>query len=220
MQNIIIYIFGLCDSKKYSVTHEIAKLENFIIVDHHLINSPILSVLQPSSNSMIPYNTWREIEKVRSAVYNSIKMADKNSNFILTNEFYAEDEIDSKIFGQVQDVVKARGSKFFPIRMLCNKEEVLNRIAWKERKMWLEAMHLGSRNKKFSHTILKPQHDNLFEIDVTQRTPESAARYIIDQINKRIFEEKMERGNRDKIKLRMSTPVQSHHLSPARQLAK
>ncbi len=213
MQNIIIYIFGLCDSQKYTVTHEIAKLENFIIVNNHLIHNPIFSILQPNGNSLIPYNTWREVEKVRSAVYNSIKMADKNSNFIITNEFYAEDEVDSKIFRQIQAVAKARNSQLFPIRMLCNKEEVLNRIAWEERKMRIEAMHLGTAHKKFSHTILKPTHDNLFEIDVTQRSPEDAARYIIEKIKKMICEEKAERGNQDKVKLRIEMPIQSNHLS-------
>jgi len=212
MQNIIIYIFGLCDSRKYTVTQEIAKLENFIVVDNHLINSPILSVLQPDGHSLLPHHTWYEIEKVRSAVYNSIKMADRNSNFILTNEFYAEDEEDSKLFHQIQTVAKARSSQFFPVRMLCNKEEVLNRIVWEEKKMRFEAMHLGIVHKKFGYTVLKPQHDNLFEIDVTQITPAKAAQYIIDKIKETLSKEKVEKGNRDKAKLRIGKPLQSNHL--------
>jgi len=185
MQNVIIYIFGFCASGKYTITREIARLENFIIVDSHLINNPIFTILRPDGNSPIPQNTWKEIEKIRSAVYNSIKMADKNSNFILTNELYAEDEEDRKIFRQVQEVAEARGSKFFPVRMLCSKEEVLKRIVSEERKARFKATHPDIVHEKFSkYTLLKPNHVNLFEIDVTRRSPADAAQYILDKIKK------------------------------------
>lgn len=86
MKNTILYLIGFPGTGKYTIAKEIAALTGARLIDNHLINNPIFSVVRKDGRTELPKETWgytRQIgDIVREAV---VKLAPPEENFIFTN---------------------------------------------------------------------------------------------------------------------------------------
>ena len=93
--NHIIYLIGFPGTGKYTIAKEIAKKANFKVIDNHLINNPILSVLEIDRKTKVPSEIWKKISEVKEIVFDTIlNYSAENANFIFTNHL-VEGEISS-----------------------------------------------------------------------------------------------------------------------------
>lgn len=182
--NALIYLFGFSGVGKLTIAKTIAEKLPCVIVDNQLINNPVFKVVEADGKTLLHSGVWREIRKIREAVYNALcYLAKPETNFILTNELLQEVPGDASLFAEVEAIAEVRGSAFIPVRLLCDREELLKRVQSPGRKEQCKLVDTENfLYKKGDYTVLKPKHKNLLELDVTSLTPEEAAKIIFTKL--------------------------------------
>lgn len=176
----IVYLTGKPGVGKYTIAKELAKNNNFIICDNHLVNNLIFSLLQYNGHVKIPSFTWEFIERIWSQVFAFLSRFHEHS-YVLTHNLY-ESERDRRLYEQVEYMSDARGSLFVPIRLSITKEEHLKRVIQPERENRLKTV-----NPEIIHDstlLLSIIHPHLLELEVSHLCPEDAAEAIIAHINR------------------------------------
>lgn len=171
---ITLYLIGFAGTGKYTIAKEIAK-SGYKIVDNQLINNPIFSLLDLDGITPIPEKAWASIEGIRKAVLNFVSQ-DQKSNYVFTNELY-EVEHDRVIYNQVKGAAEKRGSLFVPIKLTASLKEREKRITNPERLSRFKTINLAEIQKQ--QEVIKIDHPNLLEIDVTNLSATEAAATIL-----------------------------------------
>lgn len=83
---ITLYLIGFPGTGKYTIAKALVKY-GYKIVDNHLINNPILSLLELNENAVIPDFIWDLIREIRASVFRFISH-DKFSSYVFTNVLY------------------------------------------------------------------------------------------------------------------------------------
>jgi hypothetical protein len=185
-QPITLYLIGFAGTGKYTIAKELAKF-GYKIIDNHLINNPIFSLLDLDDATPIPDRAWEAIGKIREAVFDFI--ADSPSaNYVFTNVLLEDSDDHASYDRRIQNA-KRRGSLFIPIKLHIAPHEHEKRVRTAERK------------EKFKKTIwphgeiqkglIQINHPHLLELDVTDLSAAQAASRIMD------FVEEIEDLNQD-----------------------
>lgn len=172
---IIIYLIGRSGSGKYTIAKHIEKY-GFKVVDNHLINNPVFSLLDLDSVTPVPDSAWEAIGQIRTRVFDFMSKEYKN-NYVLTNELL-EDEGDHQCFKQVQEMAERRGSLFVPIRLHLSQEENARRIQMPERTLRFKSTRID--DAAYEKPLIQINHPNLIDIDVNHLTAEAAAQQIME----------------------------------------
>ncbi len=186
MQNTIIYLIGLPGVGKYTIAKEIARQSNFRVVDSHLINNVLFSLIQCDGKIDLPPNIWSNIGKIWSVVLDTItNFSPQEFNFVLTNALFEGKAGDRKWFDQIEKTAQARKARFIPVRLLCTAEEHERRIVMPERAARFKLIDPDSV-RRFSQgdEVLKLTHPNALTLDISQMAPHIAAQKIFGHIEK------------------------------------
>jgi hypothetical protein len=181
MQNksLIIYLTGKPGVGKYTIARILAKF-GFVVCDNQLINNPIFTLLNYDGLAAIPEFAWDAIKRVRDAVFDFLS-SEKQNNYVLTNNLY-ENEGDRQLYEQVKNVSAKRGSIFIPVRLLISQDEHLKRVTNLSRRERLKSI---DPNEVFDETsLLKIEHRNLLELDVSELSADDAAKKILEHVSK------------------------------------
>lgn len=180
MKNVIIYIIGFTGVGKYTIAKEIAAQENFRLVDNHLINMPVFSLVHLDSKTLLPPRIWKNIADIWNAVLDTIvHISPHDYNFVLTNALF-EDPEQRAWYEKIEAMAEERGATFIPVRLSCSVEENTKRIVTPERKERLKETNPESPARNATeHQVLKIAHKNLIELDVTSISAQDAAKKII-----------------------------------------
>ncbi len=183
ISNVIIYLIGFAGTGKYTIAQEITKLSNVKLVDNHLINNPVFSVIQKDNISPIPRDVWDRVEAIRDVVISTISnISPSNFSFVFTNELLEGKAEDIKIYNKIENLAKKRKSKFLPIRLVCEEEELCKRVTSDDRKNRHKLIDAKTTRKKIiNEKVLFPSHPNLLTVDVTNIPPSESARDIIEK---------------------------------------
>lgn len=184
MQNCIVYLIGYAGTGKYTVAKELVKRAHFILVDNHLINNPIFSVVEADGKKPLPLGVWREVRKIRDAVLNAVMyLTNENTNFIFTNELI--DNHDGKSwFNEIWEIADARGATFLPVRLTVNPEEHFRRVISVERaERFKETNPESLKNRMELKKLLRPDYPHLLELDITHISASEAARMIEEKLS-------------------------------------
>jgi dephospho-CoA kinase len=172
---IIIYLIGRSGSGKYTIAKQLEK-HGFKIVDNHLINNPIFSLLDLSGGVPIPDLAREHTAQIRASVFGFISK-EHTHNYVLTNELLQE-EVHYKVFTQVQEMAEQRGSLFVPIRLHLSREENARRIQMPERALRHKTTQIDER--AYQQSLISVNHPNMMDIDVNHLTAESVAQKIME----------------------------------------
>ncbi|HBR69218.1 MAG TPA: hypothetical protein DEA55_07580 [Rhodospirillaceae bacterium] len=180
-ENTIIYLFGFPGTGKYTIAKEIVRQANFVLVDNHLINNPVFSIIRQDGVTKITPEVWSNCKKIWEIVWDTIHcVAPSSANYVLTNHLAEQDEGDREWFYRVVAHVEKKGAAFLPVRLLCAEEELRQRIVMpdrRERMKMTDTERLAQYYRDYS--VLKPDHPNLFELDVTSISADEAAKIIL-----------------------------------------
>lgn len=180
---ITLYLIGFAGTGKYTIAKELGKF-GYKVVDNHLLNNPIFSLLDLDGVTPIPENAWEAIRKIREAVLNFI-VQDRTSHYVFTNQLL-EEEYDHTIYKQVKNAAEQRGSLFIPIKIKVSHDEHNKRIGNLERKeRFKETTIAHDRVKK---GMIKISHLNLLELDASHLSAPQSASVILE------FVEEIRRG--------------------------
>lgn len=182
MKNTIIHLIGFPGTGKYTIAKELLNLGDFRLIDNQLINHPVFSVIALDGKTPLPRRVWDNIAQIRNAVFDTmIHISPKNFNFIFTNVMFDNNAEDAQHFINMKKMAAARGAKYVPVRLLISVEENAKRISMPERGTRLKENRAAKAYYNAeNYEVLKPNHPNALELDVTTLSALDAAKIILD----------------------------------------
>lgn len=185
MENTIIYLIGFPGTGKYTVAKEICKQADVKLVDNHLINNPVFAFVERDGVTPLPDEVWKLAHKIRETVLETITtLSPLHYNFVFTNVLVDNDWVDQAIYDLIKQTAAERKAKFVPIRLECEVEENLKRIASPERKAHMKQMKPESaREIRAEKSIISIEHANILDLDITEISAEKAAGIILKHAN-------------------------------------
>jgi hypothetical protein len=170
-----------------TIAKAIQKKMDCILVDNHLINNVIFSLIDPDGKTKLPDKIWDNVHQVRSAVFDTIRnLAKPGRTFVFTNELLEGEERHSKVFAEIASLALARNALFVPVRLAISPEELSRRVVSPGRaEQFKEIDPEASLTKAQKRQVLRLQGFNPLEIDVTTTPPEDVAEQIIVALRSR-----------------------------------
>src|SRR5262245_29704703 len=118
MNGAFIYLIGFAGCGKLTIARAIQKKMDCILVDNHLINNVIFSLIDPDGKTKLPNKVWDNIHQVRSAVFDTIRnLAKPGRTFVFTNELLEGEDYHLKVFADTAELARARNALFLPVRL-------------------------------------------------------------------------------------------------------
>ena len=185
MNGTFIYLIGFAGSGKLTIAKAIQARYDSVLVDNHLVNNVIFSMIDPDGKTRLPKDVWVNVGRVRDAVFDTIRdLAKPSRSFIFTNELLEGEERDKQVFDQIAELAKSRGALFVPVRLMVSPEELASRVISPERVAQYKEIDAESAlTKARRYQLLKPRNCAFLDIDVTRKTPEEAAGTILAWVN-------------------------------------
>ena len=184
LDNTIILLMGFAGTGKYTIGRGLSRLTGAKLVDNHLINNPVFTVVNADGVTPLPAPVWDKVKQIRRLVYGAIReLAPPHLSFIFTMELRQNNPADHFSFNEVKKLAAARGSLFVPFRLVCDVEELCRRVTSPERAERLKEICPERARKKFAEEmVLNPLHPNLRTIDVTDKSPNGGVAAIMKEI--------------------------------------
>jgi AAA domain len=183
MTNVVIYLIGYFGIGKYTIAKALADVLPCKIIDNHYVLNPIFNLLENDGVTPLPPLVWLEAAKVREAVLETIRfLSPREWNFVFTNDL-SEDETSHRLFDDVAQIAKARGSTLVPVLLSCDEDEYLRRVVRPERRERLKGINAAEARERFqSGSAFQIAHSNVLRLDVTALQPNDAANLILGHI--------------------------------------
>jgi predicted kinase len=180
---VIVHLLGPAGVGKLTIARGLAPVLRARVVDNQWINNPIFGLLDNDRVSPFPSEVWTEIDKVRSAVLETIaRISSPGLSYILTNELYDDDPQDRPIAVMVMDVARRRSSPYIPVRLECAGAELAKRIVADERAKLLKSMNPEAAQRNAIRPVLLTGSPNELTLDSSQLTPKVVVDKIADHV--------------------------------------
>src|SRR5262245_48793148 len=182
-----IYLIGFAGCGKLTIAQAIRARCDCILVDNHLINNVIFSLIDPDGKTRLPEKVWEQVLRVRSAALDTIRdLAKPGRNFIFTNELLEGEERDLEIFLEIAELARHRGALFLPVRLTITPVELSRRVTSPGRvERFKEIDPQAALTKASEREVFRPHGFDFIELDVSTTTAEEAAERILFELSKR-----------------------------------
>ena len=184
MKNTIIYLLGFPGVGKYTIAQELARQTQALLIDNHLINNPIFSVVRADGKTKLAPQVWEYTAKIGDLVREAIvTLTPPDESFIFTNALAEEDAKGRAIYHKILDVALQRDSLFVPVRLLCDLPTLQSRIVEHDRRERMKMTDAeGIADDYRRYTVLQPGHPHTLELDTTHLTVQEAASAIMVKV--------------------------------------
>lgn len=184
LNNTIIVLIGFAGTGKYTIARELCKLTGAKLIDNHLINNPVFSVVDQDGIKPLDEGVWDKVKAVRAIVYESIReLSPPQMSFVFTIELFESSPGDQRAFIDLKELAAARRGLFVPVRLICEVEELCRRIVDPARAQKLKLRNPeAARRKAARETVLDSTHPQALTIDVTSKTPSETAEIILRHV--------------------------------------
>jgi hypothetical protein len=169
---------------KLTTAKALCEITGATLVDNHLINNPVLTIVRANGVIRTPDEVRIRIGAIRDIIFDTIlNVAPKTASFILTN-FLNEDPSNQRIFNQVRCLAHDRGSEYVPVTLTCVEEEIDRRVVSADRAVNMKMVNPAKLQQLMrSRKLLPIDHPNLLELDNTHLPPEQAALAVCRHID-------------------------------------
>ena len=184
LRNTIVVLIGFAGTGKYTIGRELCRRTGAKLIDNHLINNPLFTVIKTDAVTPLPKAIWSKVGAVRQVVYETIReLSPPEMSFVFTMQLFESDPLDHAAFATLVELAHTRQSLFLPVRLICEVDELCRRIVNPARAEMLKDISAESaRRRSADHSLLHPAHPNLKTIDVTQKSPAESAAEILEEI--------------------------------------
>jgi broad-specificity NMP kinase len=184
LNNTIIVLIGFAGTGKYTIARELCDLTEAKLIDNHLINNPVFSVVEQDGIKPLHEGVWDKVKAVRKIVYESIReLSPPQMSFVFTIELFETDPGDQRAFIDLEELAAARRGLFVPVRLICELEELCRRIVDPARAQKLKLRNPeAARRKAARESVLDSTHPHVLTIDVTSKTATEAAEIILRHV--------------------------------------
>ena len=153
-----------------------------MVVDNQLVNMPIFALFKPDGKTPLPPAIWDKIKGVWGLVFEAmVELADPAFSFVLTNVLLDEDPGDHAWFANVAEVARRRGSRFLPVRLVCDLEENVRRVQSPGRAERMKQLDAETLRRMYrEESVLRPDWPGALTLDVTALSPGEAAARVVE----------------------------------------
>jgi hypothetical protein len=179
-ENTLIYLIGFPGTGKYTIAQEIVGKADFKLVDNHLINNPIFSLIQLDGKTPMPMRVWDNVVKIWDVVADTlIHLSPPEGNFVLTNSLAEGDEFDLRHYERIKNIADQRRGHFVPVRLTLDVDEHRRRITVPARKLRHKETNPEAPARYAAQSILNVVHPHVLTLDVTHLSAAEAADIIV-----------------------------------------
>ena len=181
----IIYLLGYPGTGKHTIGKEICRQNSrFRLIDNHLINTPIFSIINADGVTPLPLKVWENVGKIWDAVLDTlVNVTPPDFSFVLTNALF-DSEGDRAWFKEIEAMAKTRNAKFVPVLLRVSVEEHQKRIVQPERKKRIKETDPKSPARyALLNNLYVPDHPNLLTLDVSDMPPSESAQIILNYLS-------------------------------------
>ncbi len=184
LPNTFIYLLGMPGTGKYTVAQGIAARAGFRVVDNHLINNPIFTVVRVDGKTTLPREIWKYTGDVGRAVFECIRtLSPPEFSFVLTNALYHDQPEDHAWFAEVAALAASRKALFVPVRLtISDTEEHRRRITDPTRDLRMKEIDPAGADRYAVREVLVPNHPHLLSLDVTRMTENDVTEKILSHV--------------------------------------
>lgn len=183
-ENVAVYLIGFPGVGKYTIAKALAEKAPFQLVDNHLINNPVFSVVGVDGITPLSDGVWKNVEKIRAVVFDTIEhLAPRHLNYILTNHLADEAE-DRELYDDILASFEKRETLFVPVVLAIDPAEHEKRIISHERRARFKEINPEAPQRYAKAGLLSIDHPNKLAVDVSEKAPSDTAGCIIDHIEK------------------------------------
>jgi hypothetical protein len=176
---VVVYLMGLAGTGKYTIAKRISQ-RGYKIVDNHLLNNPIFSLLGPDAARQATVEATEKIGRIRNIVL-EFMVEDNRANYVLTNQLL-QNEYHDTIYHKILNAAEKRGSIFVPVLLVISSQERSKRLGQPERARRFKIT--DPREAFKSPKMLKVTHENLLELNVSDLSAEQAAEKIMQHVER------------------------------------
>ncbi|MEZ0261665.1 MAG: hypothetical protein ACAH80_11695 [Alphaproteobacteria bacterium] len=182
IENTIIHLLGFPGAGKYTVAQEIVRqAEGIRLVDNHLINNPLFSLIRQDGKTKLDPRIWLNVRKIWDAVADTmVNIAPREFSFVLTNALIEGDEDDRNHMEKMRSVAEARGGKYIPVRLLVTDvDEHIRRITSASRIPRMKETNPEAPTRYATREVLKTGDARELTLDITRLGADEAAGKIL-----------------------------------------
>jgi len=185
LHNTIVLLIGFAGTGKYTIGRELCERTGARLIDNHLINNPIFTVVNADGVRPLPAGVWDKVREVRATVYEAIReLSPPETGFVFTMELRESNPADHGAFWELDQLAAERQSRFVPIRLICGVEELCRRVVDPGRVAMLKEIRPElARRKSAEDLVLSALHPNQRTLDVTKRTASGSVDAILDEVS-------------------------------------
>ena len=180
LANSFIYLMGVAGAGKLTVAKAIAAKTGARLVDNHLINNPIFTVVRQDGVTPLPRAVWDRTFAIRTAVLETIaSLSPPEWSFVFTHEAYGE-AYDIAVYQLTREAAAVRKAAFLPVRLVCDPDEIARRVMNPERRVLMKSANAAkSRARAAADATYHPGTPDVLTLNNTSLSPEAAAEAII-----------------------------------------
>lgn len=191
LENNIILLMGIAGTGKMTIGEAIVKQNpHFKLVTPDAAFGSVLKLLGDDAEVMWSLNEkgWAAVNQALDVLlYTIAEVCPKESNFVITYEMLANNPYHQNYFDRVQRAAAKRGAKLTPVRLICELDELLDRVQNKNRLAYFKTRDVALIKKRFAEDEVFFSHmPNELSLDVTHLTAQEAAGSILEWVNKRL----------------------------------
>ncbi len=144
-------------------------------------------VVGADGKTPLPASVWPKIESIRRIVLDTVaELAQPEASFLFTNELYEGKSRDRRWDEDVALLATKRNALLVPVILRCEPEELYRRVTSPERAMrFKETSTDRTRENIRTYQLLRIDHPNRLELDITHLLPIQAAQAILAHVEKR-----------------------------------
>lgn len=181
LSNTLVYLIGYPGTGKYTMAQELVRLGGFHLVDNHLINNPVFSLIRRDGVAKFPDRVWANVTRIWDAVIDTlVHISHPDDSFVLTNWLAEGDEGDRRHYEKVMNIAAQRNARFVPVRLLITDiGEHVQRITADNRKMRMKETDPAAPQRYAGMEVLHVDHPHALTLDVTALPATEAARLVL-----------------------------------------
>lgn len=182
LDNTIIHLVGFPGTGKYTIAQEMARQADIRLVDNHLINNTIFTLIETDGKTKLPERVWDNTIRIWDVVADTmVHISPKHFSFVLTNALVEGDALDLAHAARMRDVASQRGGLYVPVRLVVSDiDEHIARITAPDRRQrFKETNAEAPRRYAETRQVLNFPDAATLTLDVTKLPPAEAAAHIL-----------------------------------------
>lgn len=178
----VVFIYGIPASGKLTVAKELAKTTGFKLVHNHLILDMIYKLFGWES-----FEGQRIRERLYFDITKSLILEEKNIIFThvyMPNFVHSSGLSDKQFIYEIRTISEKNGYIFYPIQLICEKKELLNRVVNSSRSLNVKINTKKEMKKWFLYDDFSIPIESQFNLIInnTNLSPKRVSQIIIKNL--------------------------------------